>query len=74
MKRYKQKFLKMVEHTNGTWIKIEDHDEDYINRWNAKNREYEIFNKSIYTYSLQANKYKLIIFTLSVLLIISMVF
>jgi hypothetical protein len=74
MKRYNQENDKMVEHQDGVWISSEDHDQDYIRRWTALNKEYELVYKKFYSDSVLIYKYKLITFTLSVLLLISMVF
>lgn len=74
MKRYNQENDKMVEHQDGIWILSKEHDQDYIKRWTAFNKEYELVYKKFYSDSVLIYKYKLITFTLSVLLLISMVF
>jgi len=74
MKRYNQENDKMVEHQDGAWILSKDHDQDYLRRWTANNKEYAIVYKKIHSDSVLLYTYKLTIFVMSALLILSLVF
>ncbi len=74
MKRYNQENDKMVEHQDGAWIFSKDHDQDYLRRWEATNKEYAIVYKKFHSDSVLLYTYKLTIFVMSALLILSLVF
>ena len=49
MKQYNQENDKIAEHQDGIWVLSKDHDQDYVERWAANNKEYEIFYKKIHS-------------------------
>jgi hypothetical protein len=73
MKRYKHGLLKMIEHTEGEWVLFDEHNSDYMNRWELNKRAIKILITAQSKNSMDIQKYKVTIFLLSALLIISLV-
>jgi len=74
MKRYKHGLLKMIEHTEGDWVLFDEHNSDYMNRWELNNRAIKIMITEQSKISMDIQKYKVTVFILSALLILSLVF
>lgn len=73
MKRFNLRFLSMKEHADGAWITYEDHNADYIRRWDASRNDYKIFYDKQYKDDLLIKQLKFAVASLVVLVILSLI-
>ena len=64
----------MYESDIGTWVLYQDHNDDYLRRWTATNAEFKQFYDRLYKDAVLINKLKFATATLSLLLLLALVF
>ena len=74
MKRYNRGLFTMIDHQEGDWVLFDDHNSDYMNRWELNKRAIKIMITEQSKTSMDIQKYKVTVFILSALLIITLVF
>ena len=74
MKRYNRGLFTMIDHQEGDWVLFDDHNSDYMNRWELNKRAIKIMITEQSKTSMDIQKYKVTVFILSAFLILSLVF